>query len=285
CFRMVLTDVPANRVTIEKPEGYDESAYEILFRAIQAGQKNRFTKFTLMPNRKTDSNNDSGISNNLIGGNYGKDWNWTTLNHDERLALAKKHEYWQRGLLWTLQNHPRVPEDIRTQFLKWGLPKDEFTDNGHWPHQLYVREARRMISDFVMTEHHCRRKQPVTDPIGLGAYAMDSHNVQRHVKNGMLKNEGDIQSGTGGTYGISYRSIVPKKGECENLFVPWSLSASHMAFGSIRMEPVFMALSQSAATAAGIAIERGIATQDVAYDALESRLLADGQKLSVAKEK
>ena len=285
CFRMCLTDMPANRATIEKPEGYDEAAYEILFRAIEAGQKNKFTKFSLMPNRKTDSNNDSGISNNSIGVNHGKDWNWTTLNHDERLALAKKHEHWQRGLLWTLQNHPRVPEKIRKEYSKWGLPKDEFTDNNHWPHQLYIREARRMVSDFVMTEHHCTRRQPVPESIGLAAYTMDSHPVQRFVQNGMVKNEGDVQVGIPGPYPVSYRAIVPKKGECENLLVPWSLSASHMAFGSIRMEPVFMILSQSAATAADIAIDRNSSVQDVPYDVLEKRLLADGQKLTIAKAK
>ena len=279
CFRMCLTDVPANRVTIEKPEGYDEATYEILFRAIEAGQTNKFTKFTLMPNRKTDSNNDSGISNNSIGANYGKDWNWTTLNYDERLALAKKHELWQRGLLWTLQNHPRVPENIRKEYSKWGLPKDEFTDNNHWPHELYVREARRMVSDFVMTEKHCTRKEPAPESIGLAAYTMDSHAVQRYVNNGMVKNEGDVQIGIPGPYPVSYRAIVPKKGECENLLVPWSLSASHMAFGSIRMEPVFMILSQSAATAADIAIDRNIPVQAVPYDDLRKQLLADDQRL------
>lgn len=281
CFRMCLTDVPENRVTIEKPEGYDEAAYEILFRAIEAGQKNRFTKFTLMPNRKTDSNNDSGISNNSIGANYGKDWNWTTLNHDERLALAKKHEHWQRGLLWTLANHPRIPENIRNEYSKWGLPKDEFADNNNWPHQLYVREARRMVSDFVMTQHHCSRKQPVPESIGLAAYTMDSHAVQRYVTNGMVKNEGDVQVGIPGPYPVSYRAIVPKKGECENLFVPWSLSASHMAFGSIRMEPVFMILSQSAATAADIAMDQNVSVQDVPYAELEKRLIEDGQRLGL----
>ena len=279
CFRMCLTDVPANRVTIEKPEGYNEATYEILFRAIEAGQKDMFTKFTLMPNRKTDSNNDSGISNNSIGANYGKDWNWTTLNHDERLALAKKHEHWQRGLLWTLQNHPRVPENIRKEYSKWGLPKDEFTDNNHWPHELYVREARRMVSDFVMTEKQCTRKEPATESIGLAAYTMDSHAVQRYVNNGMVKNEGDVQIGIPGPYPVSYRAIVPKKGECENLLVPWSLSASHMAFGSIRMEPVFMILSQSAATAADIAMDRNSSVQDVPYDDLRKQLLKDDQRL------
>jgi hypothetical protein len=279
CFRMCLTDSPENRVTIGKPEGYDEAAYEILFRAIEAGQSRDFTKFSLMPNRKTDSNNTGGISNNPVGLNHGKDWNWATLDHDQRLALAKKHEHWQRGLMWTLQNHPRVPEKIRKEYSAWGLPKDEFTDNGHWPHQLYVREARRMVSDFVMTEHHCRRKQPVPESIGLAAYTMDSHNVQRHVKNGMVKNEGDIQLRIPGPYPVSYRAIVPKKAECQNLLVPWCLSASHMAFGSIRMEPVFMILAQSAATAADIAIKSGIPVRDVPYEVLKNRLIGDGQRL------
>ncbi len=281
CFRTCLTDVPENRVPFTKPDEYDEADYEILFRAIKAGQKSKFMKFSLTPNRKTDSNNDSGISTDFIGANYGKDWNWSTLDHDERLALARKHEHWQRGLMWTLQNHPRVPEEIRKEHVKWGLPKDEFTDNGHWPHQLYIREARRMISDFVMTEHHCTGKEPVPESIGLAAYTMDSHAVQRHVNNGMLKNEGDVQVHIPGSYPVSYRSIVPKKGECKNLLVPWCLSSSHMAFGSIRMEPVFMILSQSAATAANIAIEKGVSVQDVPYEDLRKKLLADDQKLGL----
>jgi hypothetical protein len=281
CFRMCLTDAPENRMTIEKPEGYDEANYEILFRAIQAGQSTRFFKFSLMPNRKTDSNNHSGISTDFIGENYGAGWDWTTLNHDERVALAKKHEHWQRGLVWTLQNHPRVPEAIRTAHANWGLPKDEFTDNGHWPHQLYIREARRMVSDFVMTEHHCRRKLPVPESIGLAAYTMDSHAVQRYVTNGMVKNEGDVQVHIPGPYPVSYRAIVPKKGECENLLVPWCLSASHIAFGSIRMEPVFMILAQSAATAAGLAVEEGTSVQQVPYEKLKDRLERDGQVLQL----
>ena len=280
CFRMVLTDVPENRVTIEKPDGYDEATYEILFRSIEAGQHGGFTKFDLMPNRKTDSNNTGGISNNPVGWNYGDDWNWTTLNHDERLALAKKHEHWQRGLMWTLQNHPRVPENIHKQYSEWGLARDEFTDNGHWPHQLYIREARRMVSDFVMTEHHCMRREPVPKSVGLAAYTMDSHNVQRHVRDGMVKNEGDVQVRIPGPYPVSYRAIVPKNGECENLLVPWSLSASHMAFGSIRMEPVFMILAQSAVIAADLCIGDDHAVQELDYEKLRPALVDAGIVLS-----
>lgn len=279
CFRMVLTDVEANRVTIARPPGYNEADYELLFRSIEAGQTSGFFKFDLMPNRKTDSNNTGGISTDFIGKNYGPGWNWATLDHDERLALAKQHENWQRGLVWTLQNHPRVPSTIRNNYAKWGLPADEFTDNGNWPWQLYVREARRMVSDYVMTQANCGGIAVAPDSIGLAAYAMDSHNVQRHVKNGMVKNEGDVQMPVSNPYPISYRSIVPKRGECPNLLVPWSLSSTHMAFGSIRMEPVFMGLSQSAAIAAAMAIDGNLAVQDVPYSALRPALLAAGQSL------
>ena len=280
CYRMVLTDVPANRIPIPKPKDYAAADYEILFRTIDAGQKGRFFKTTLVPNRKTDANNTGGISCDLIGGNYGDDWNWATLNHVGREQLAAKHRDWQLGLLWTLQQHPRVPESIRKSIGVWGLAKDEFTDNANWPHNLYIREARRMKSDFVMTEAHCRRKLPVDDPIGMGAYTLDSHNVQRFVHKGMVKNEGDIQSYLRGkAYGISYRAIVPLASECENLLVPWSLSATHIAFGSIRMEPVFMILGQSAATAACMAIDDCTAVQVVPYQQLRERLLKDDQRL------
>ena len=186
-------------------------------------------------------------------------------------------------MVWSLQNHPRVPEGMRKQNARWGLPKDEFVDNNHWPYNLYVREGRRMVSDFVMTEHQCRQnpKYPaVEDSVGMGAYTMDSHNVQRVVYKGNLKNEGDIQRSLGGKpYPISYKSIVPAKGECENILVPWCLSSSHIAFGSIRMEPVGMVLGQSSATAAAIAIDDKVSVQEVDYKKLKVRLIQDGQKL------
>ena len=279
CFRMALTDVAANRVTIGQPAGYDEADYELLFRSIEAGQTSGFFKFDLMPNRKTDSNNTGGISTDFIGKNFGPGWDWTTLDHDERIALALEHEKWQRGLIWTLQNHPRVPSSIRNAYAPWGLPADEFADNGNWPYQIYVREARRMVSDYVMTQQHCIGAEVASDSVGLAAYSMDSHNVQRHVKNGMVKNEGDVQLTVPNAYPISYRSIVPKRGECPNLLVPWSLSSSHMAFGSIRMEPVFMILSQSAAMAANLAIDQDIDVQDVSYPQLRQALVAAGQAL------
>ncbi len=280
CYRMVLTDVEANRLPVPKPDNYDEADYELLFRTIGAGYDGPFFKTTLVPNRKTDGNNIGGISCDYIGGNYGPGWTWATLSHAERERVAAAHRDWQLGLVWTLQHHPRVPEALRSDVGRWGLAADELADNNHWPYNLYIREARRMKADVVMTERHCRCEEPVSDPIGMGAYTLDSHNTQRFVHNGMVKNEGDIQSRLNRkAYGISYRAIVPRVGECENLLVPWALSATHIAFGSIRMEPVFMILGQSVATAACIAIDRDIGVQAVDYAMLRARLLKDGQRL------
>jgi lysophospholipase L1-like esterase len=280
CYRMVLTDVAANRVMVAQPADYNEADYELLFRAIAAGQTSIFYKYSLMPNRKTDSNNASGMSTDFIGGNYGPDWNWAEASHARREQSAREHEKWQRGLIWTLQNHPAVPSSIRNAHANWGLPADEFADNDHWPYQIYVREARRMVSDYVMTQSNCLLEVIVPDSVGLAAYTMDSHNTQRHVKNGFVKNEGDVQHPTAGPYPIAYRSIVPRVGECENLLVPWCLSASHISFGSIRMEPVFMILGQSAATAAALAIDDNVSVQVLNYPTLAAALKTDGQKLS-----
>ena len=280
CFRMCLTDVPSNRVMIAKPDGYDERDYEILFRAIAAGQRGRFWKLSPMPNGKTDSNNDSGVSCDWISGRTA---DYLGADHAGREKIARDHERWQRGLVWTVQNHPRVPKAIRDAWGRWGLPKDEFVDNGHWPPQLYVREARRMVSDGVMTERHCMGKEVVPDPVTLAAYTMDSHNCQRIVRDGMVWNEGDIQRRVPAPYPVSYRALVPKSGECENLLVPWCLSATHIAFGSIRMEPVFMNLGQVAATAAALALDAGVPVQQLPYTDLRTRLLADGQRLSMGE--
>ena len=280
CYRMVLTNKESNRITIEKPANYNVADYELLLRSIEAGQEWGYFKTSPMPNKKTDSNNTGGISTDLIGGNYGKDWDWSTLDHKQREVLAAKHRDWQLGLVWTVQNHPRVPEGTRKSYAAWGLPKDEFVDNGNWPYNLYVREARRMKSDLVMTENHCKGKESVADPVGMGAYTLDSHNTQRFVKNGMVRNEGDIQVSLKGIpYGISYRSIIPKASECENLLVPWALSSTHIAFGSIRMEPVFMVLGQSAGTAASLAIDASSSVQAIPYDTLRTHLIKDDIRL------
>jgi hypothetical protein len=278
CYRMCLTNYEPNRVMISKPVGYAEKDYEILFRAIEAGQKDRFFKFSPLANYKTDSNNDSGISTDFIGSNDA----YPAADYATRDKIAKAHENWQRGLVWTLQNHPRVPEAIRRNYANWGLPKDEFADNGNWAYALYVREARRMVGDYVVTQKAVANEAPVERSIGMGAYQMDSHHVQKYVTpEGDVQDEGDVQAKIHGPYRIDYGAVLPKKSECDNLLVTFCVSASHIAFGSIRMEPVFMVLSQSAVTAGAIAIERKIAVQDVPYDLLEKRLIADGQRLAL----
>jgi len=274
-FRMCTTDVPENRRAWPKPEGYDEKQYELLLRNFEAGDHRAPWNPVWMPNRKTDTNNNFAISTDYIGANYA----YPEAGHAERERIVADHRRYQQGLMWTLANHPRVPEPVREKFQRLGLAKDEFTDNDNWPHQLYVREARRMISDYVMTQADCQWKRSAEDPVGMAAYNMDSHHCQRYVTaKGVVRNEGDIQVGVK-PYRIAYRSIRPRREECENLLVPVCLAASHISYGSIRMEPVFMVLGQSAATAAVLAIETGTPVQDVAYAALRERLLADGQVL------
>ena len=202
------------------------------------------------------------------------------MTHKQRREIEKAHQTYIRGLLWTMSTNPRVPEVVRKKVSAYGLPKDEFTDNGGWPYMIYIREARRMVADFVMTQNVCMHKQKVDDPVGIGSFGMDSHVVQYYVnEKGHVRRDGTIWR-VPRPYGISYRSIVPRKGECENLFVPVCLSASHVAHGSIRMEPVFMVLSQSAATAAIQAIDAKVAVQEIDYAELRKRLLADKQKLN-----
>jgi len=283
CYRMCLTNVSANRVMVAQPGNYNEADFELVIRAVEAGQT-LFMKMDAMPNGKTDSNNNGGISLDYIGKNWGPGWDWSTLNHQQRAALAAEHVYWQLGLLWTIQNHPRVLAKVGPNGLYsgWGLAADEFTDNGNFPHQLYVREARRMVSDYVMTTKNCAGLVVAPDSVGMGAYAMDSHHTQRFNDDGSVKNEGGVYEIPAAPYPISYRSLVPKVGQCENLLVPWCLSTSHMAFGSARMEPVFMTLGQSAATAAVMAMNDGTSVQQVPYDKLSSVLRADGQVLSLS---
>jgi FAD dependent oxidoreductase len=281
CFRLCLTDVENNRVPYPKPEGYDESRYELLLRNFEAGESGMPWLPGMMPNRKTDTNNRTGFSTDNIGMNY----SFPDADYQARAEIIKEHEIYQKGLMWTLANNPRVPDKIRTEIARWGLAKDEFTDNGNWPHQLYIREARRMLGEYVVTENDCRRLVIAEDPVGLGSYSMDSHNCQRYVTpEGFVQNEGDVEVSPGGAYLISYRSMVPQKEEIRNLLVPVCLSASHIAYGSIRMEPVFMILGQSAATAAAAAIDKNLAVQDVNYPELKDRLLADKQVLDLPSD-
>jgi len=277
CFRMCLTDHPDNRLPFAKPQGYNEQWYELLLRNYEAGETGLPWINSSMPNRKTDTNNRLGFSTDFIGQNY----DYPEATYAEREAIVARHRLYQQGVMWTLAYHPRMPEKIRAEISKWGMSKDEFTEGGRWQEQLYIREARRMISDLVMTQNHCQHREPVEQSVGMGAYTMDSHHVQRHVDaNGNVRNEGDVQVGGFPPYPIAYQSIVPKREECENLLVPICLSATHIAFGSIRMEPVFMVLGQSAATAACLAIDAGVPVQELDYAALRTRLEADEQILN-----
>ena len=278
CFRMCLTDAPRNRRPFVKPAGYDPRQYELLARYLKTGWDNVFHKFDRIPNRKTDTNNHGPFSTDNIGMSY----DYPDASYERRRKIIKEHETYQKGLMYFLANDPRVPEELRKKMSRWGLAKDEFIDHDNWPHQIYVREARRMVSDFVMTERHLRGVQPKPESVGMGSYNMDSHNVQRYVDaTGHARNEGDIQVNPGGPYSISYRAIVPKSSESTNMLVPVCLSTSHIAFGSIRMEPVFMSLGQSAATAAVLALEDQVDVQKVEYGKLRARLLADRQVLEL----
>src|SRR5690606_7590926 len=209
---------------------------------------------------KTDTNNKHGFSTDFIGQNY----DYPEASYEERGKIIENHRNYQRGLMWTLAFHPRIPEKVRNEVSKWGTTKDEYGREDDWPEQLYIREARRMVSDHVMTQLHCEGIEIVEDPVGLAAYGMDSHHVQRYVDaNGFVQNEGNVESRVAGPFPIGYRSLIPKKDECTNLLVPVCLSATHIAFGSIRMEPVFMVLGQSAGIAAVLSIDKSIPLQDL----------------------
>lgn len=275
-FRLCMTKVAANRAPFPKPANYDARQYELLARYLDAGWRDLFSKYDPIPNGKTDTNNHGAFSMDNIGMNYG----YPTGTDAERARIAAEHRDYQQGLLWFMQNDPRTPADVRESFREWGLCADEFKGNGHWPREMYIREARRMVSDFVMSERHLRGTIRTTDSVGLGSYNMDSHNVRRYVDaRGFARNEGDIQVSPGRSYEISYGAIVPKKAEAQNLLVPVALSASHIAYGSIRMEPVFMILGQSAAAAASLALDGDGAVQDVPYAQLRARLIDVGQVL------
>lgn len=282
CFRMCLTNEPENRVPFAKPEGYDPGQYELLARVYATGWDETFNKFDPIPNLKTDTNNHGPFSTDNIGMNY----DYPEASYGRRKEIIKEHETYQKGLLYFLATDDRIPEDVQTAFNTWGLAKDEFLDNGHWPHQIYVREARRMIGSYVMTENEIQGKKLVDKSIGMGSYTMDSHNVQRYITDeGYVQNEGDIGVHPEKPYQIHLGTILPKQEECSNLVVPVAVSSSHIAFGSIRMEPVFMLLGQSAATIAVMASEGSSTVQEVSYAKIKERLENDGQVLTLPSEK
>jgi len=271
-YRICLTSDSSNRIPITRPEGYDSIRYELLIRlfAAQPDKKSlhHYFSWSRMPNHKTDINNNGGFSTDMIGVNYA----YPEGNYEVRAQIIKEHEIYTKGLLYFFGHDPRVPPEIQTEILQWGYPADEYVEYGHWSPQLYVREARRMIGDYVMTQANCQGREVVEDGVALAAYTMDSHNCQRIVVNGQVKNEGDVQVGGFGPYPVAYRSITPRQNDCRNLLVPVCLSATHIAFGSIRMEPVFMVLGQSAAKAAAMAIDDGKDVQQIDVAKLQKEL-------------
>jgi hypothetical protein len=289
-FRVCITNVPDNRVPFEKPANYDPLHFELLARwittmkvppkpgtstiglvALAGDNKNLVLSFHRVPNLKTDSNVASEFGTDYLG----RSWAWADGDYATREALWQEHKDHIQGLLWFLANDPRCPEPVRTEMQKWGLAKDEFVENGNWPFQLYVREARRMISDYVMTEHDARGARVAEDPVALASYTSDSHGVTLFLnEKGVLCREKGFFVRTG-VFPISYRAIRPRRGEGDNLIVPTALSSSHAAFGPMRMEPVFMMLGQAAGTAASLAIDEKTTVQDLPYEKLRDKLLAD----------
>lgn len=276
CFRLCLTKHPENKVLITKPEGYDSTQYELLARLSETRWNEFFGKYDPIPNLKTDVNNHGPFSFDNIGMN----WDYPEASYKRRKEIIKEHEIYQKGLLYFMATDRRIPAVVRETMNQWGYSKDEFEDNGNWPYNIYVRESRRMSGEYVMTENEVLGKTEVPRPIGMGSYTMDSHNVQRYVTpEGFVQNEGDIGVSAKQPYQIDLGSIMPKQEECRNLLVTLCLSSSHIAFGSIRMEPVFMILGQSAGTVAAMAIEKRESIYDLSYDEIQAKLIADGQVL------
>jgi len=304
CFRMCMTDDPDLIIPWEKPANFDPRQYLLATRWFNSDHDHYNEqlcewdgapravprKFDILDNptpgghHKTDTNNHGPISSDFIGANYA----YPEADYEFREHIFQAHVTYQKGLYWHLANDPAIPQRYREAYSRWGLPRDEYEDTGHWPHQLYVREARRMVSDYVITEHDCNHERVAEDPVGMGSYTMDSHNCARFVGeiDGVVsvRNEGDVQVPPTLPYPVSYRAVIPKRGECENLFVPTCFSASHIAFGSARMEPVFMVMGESVACAAHLAIDDGSSTHDVKYDELRPMLDEAKQVLALPPE-
>ena len=271
-LRLCLTDSLENQIPLTKPSGYDSTRYELLARLIAAQPASaKYFIWSPMPGRKTDVNNFGGFSTDYIGGNAG----YLEASYAGRYKLYQAHTDYTLGLLWFMMTDPRVPSATRQELARWGLPKDEYPGDGHWTPQLYVREGRRMVSDYVVTQRDCEGLTAVPDGIAYAAYKMDSHNCRRIVADGMVKNEGNVEEKIPGPWPIPYRSIVPARKACDNLLVPVCVSASHIAFGSLRMEPVFMSLGQVAGLAAVMSLRQGVAVQDVSAVDLMASLARD----------
>jgi len=276
-YRLCVTDDPDNRIPFAKPDGYREIDHELLLRVLESGDVRLPILIHKLPNRKFDWNSMHAVGTDLPGAN----WGYPDADHAERARIAALHALYAKGVMWTLAYHPRVPESVRSVVSRHGWCKDEFPAAGGFSPQLYVREGRRMLSDAVVTQGVCMGKEPCDDPVALGSFGLDSHAVQYFVnEQGHAHREGVFWLVPPKPYGISWRAIRPKREQCRNLLVPTCVSASHAAYGSLRMEPVYMALGQAAGTAAAFAIEAGSDVQDVPYAKLRERLLADGAKLS-----
>jgi hypothetical protein len=276
CFRLCLTKVPENKIDITKPEGYDSTQYELLARVSETRWNEFFGKYDPIPNLKTDVNNHGPFSFDNIGMN----WDYPDASYERRKEIIKEHVLYQKGLLYFMATDRRLPDAVRKTMNEWGLAKDEFKDNANWPYNIYVRESRRMLGEYVMTENEVLGKRAVPRSIGMGSYTMDSHNVQRYVTpEGFVQNEGDIGVSPEKPYQIDLGSILPKREDCTNLLVTVCVSSSHIAFGSIRMEPVFMILGQSAGTIACMAIDDRKNVYDLSYDNIKTKLEASGQIL------
>jgi hypothetical protein len=276
CYRLCLTKLAENRVPITKPEGYDSTQYELLVRLSETRWNEFFGKYDPVPNLKTDVNNHGPFSFDNIGMN----WDYPEANYERRKEILNEHVLYQKGLLYFMATDLRLPASVREVMNQWGYAKDEFSDNGNWPYNIYVRESRRMLGEYVMTENDVLGKREVPHPVGMGSYTMDSHNVQRYVTpEGYVQNEGDIGVAAKQPYKIDLGAIMPKREDCLNLIVPVCVSSSHIAFGSIRMEPVFMILGQSAGTVASMAVDKRKNIHDLTYDEIKSKLESDGQIL------
>lgn len=278
--RVCLTTDPDNKIPLTRPDGYDSTQYELLIRYIDAHKLDNIRqvlfKIDPVPNQKTDINDGCPFSTDYIGAN----WDYPEASYERREEILQEHHRFTKGLLYFIGHDPRVPENIRTEMLRYGYPKDEYVNNDHWTPQVYIRESRRMMGDYIMTQQDIEENTTKEHSIGLGSYALDSHHIQRLVTpEGELINEGNFTIRVGGPYEIPYEAILPKKEECTNLLVPVCVSSSHVAFGSIRMEPVYMVLGQSAASAACLALNENKEVHELAYNTLQQQLLKDGQKL------
>lgn len=275
-YRLCVTDDPGNRIPFEKPEGYRELDHELMLRVFESGDVRLPILIHKLPNRKFDWNSMHAVGTDLPGGS----WPYPEADHSQRQRIAEQHALHAKGLVWTLAHHPRVPEEIRRKVSRHGWCRDEFTATGGFPPQLYVREGRRMLSDSFVTQGVCMGTEPCKDPVALGSFGLDSHAVQYFINEaGHVHREGVFWLVPPRPYGISWQAIRPKRDECLNLLVPVCVAASHAAYGSLRMEPVYMAIGQAAGTAAVLAIRANSAVQDLPYERLRQRILADGQRL------